>query len=57
MNSVFSKGVDDEVAHDFALEFYRRAFGSDGKPEAVGTILRDLRQKYDGGAEGSKVHT
>jgi CHAT domain-containing protein len=49
--------VDDEVAHDFALEFYRRAFGIGGKPEPVGTILRDLRQQYDGGEEGSKVHT
>jgi len=42
--------VNDEVAHDIALEFYRRAFGdAQASPEPVGTILADLRQRASNG--------
>lgn len=34
--------VEDNLAHDFALEFYRRAF----TPTPVAEILRDLRARY-----------
>jgi hypothetical protein len=34
--------VEDSLAHDFALEFYRRAF----TPTPVAEILRDLRARY-----------
>jgi hypothetical protein len=40
--------IDDTVAHDVALEFWRRALpapGSSQKPEPVAAILRDLRAK------------
>jgi hypothetical protein len=41
--------VDDGVAHDIALEFYRRAFGSaDTPPEQIGSILADLRLRASG---------
>jgi CHAT domain-containing protein len=39
--------VNDAVAHDVALEFWRRALPPAGaKAEPVATILRDLRAKY-----------
>jgi CHAT domain-containing protein len=38
--------VDDRVAKDVALEFWRRAMPASGKPEPVAAILRDLRAKY-----------
>ena len=39
--------VDDSVAHDIAIEFWRRALPVDGKkPESVGAILRDVRSRY-----------
>lgn len=40
--------VDDTVAHDIALEFWRRALTSPGTSgEPIAAILRDLRAKYD----------
>jgi CHAT domain-containing protein len=43
--------VDDKVAHEIALEFWRRALpAGGGKPEPVGEILRDLRGKYSAAA-------
>jgi hypothetical protein len=40
--------VDDTVARDIALEFWRRALTSPGTSgEPVAAILRDLRAKYD----------
>ncbi|HEY9145227.1 MAG TPA: CHAT domain-containing protein, partial [Thiobacillus sp.] len=39
--------VDDEMACQLALEFWKRALPlGGGKAEAVGAILRDLRAKY-----------
>jgi hypothetical protein len=39
--------VDDAVAHDIALEFWRRALPAPpAQPEPVAAILRDLRAKY-----------
>lgn len=39
--------VDDEVAHQVALEFWQRALPTGSEPpEPVGAILRDLRGKY-----------
>lgn len=48
--------VDDTVAHDLALDFYRRAFGVGGAPEAVGSILNDARRRY-GQPPDPVVHT
>jgi hypothetical protein len=48
--------VDDAVAHDLALDFYRRAFGLGGAPEAVGSILHDVRRRY-GRPSDPVVHT
>jgi hypothetical protein len=43
--------VDDKVAHDIALEFWKRALPpGGGKAQPVGEILRDLRSKYSGAA-------
>jgi len=41
--------VDDKVAAQVALEFWRRALPKDGKSEPVASILRDLRAKYAAG--------
>jgi Ternary complex associated domain 7/CHAT domain len=39
--------VDDDVAHDIAIEFWRRAMPSSTAPgEPIGAILRDVRAKY-----------
>ena len=39
--------VDDAVAREVALDFWRRALPPDGSdPEPVGAILRDLRARY-----------
>lgn len=39
--------VDDTVAHEIALEFWKRALPATGKAgEPIGAILRDLRAKY-----------
>jgi len=41
--------VDDAVAHDIALEFWRRALpDSPGGGETIGSILRDVRAGYQG---------
>ncbi|MEO5624644.1 MAG: TCAD7 domain-containing protein [Dokdonella sp.] len=50
--------VDDDVAHDIALEFWRRALPpAPAHGEAIGTILRDLRAKYVPGAKPAPVAT
>ena len=39
--------VDDQVAHDVALEFWKRALPANHVPgEAVGSVLRELRGNY-----------
>src|SRR5258706_1219479 len=39
--------VDDQLAHDIALDFWKRALPADGSVgEPVGEILRDMRAKY-----------
>jgi hypothetical protein len=38
--------VNDQVAASFALDFYREALSSPGRP--VAEVLRDLRAKYAG---------
>jgi hypothetical protein len=44
--------VNDHVARDMALEFWRRAVPTDGSnPEPVGEILRDLRARYAPGSD------
>jgi hypothetical protein len=51
--------IDDTVAHDIALEFWKRALPSspatEGKP--VGEVLRDLRAKYMPSAASAPVST
>lgn len=50
--------VDDTVARQFALDFWRRALPVDGSPaEPVGDILRDLRAKYSDAAGQTPAHT
>jgi CHAT domain-containing protein len=51
--------VDDAVARDVALEFWRRALPTTagGAPEPVGAILRDLRSKYDPNGTPAPVAT
>lgn len=40
--------VDDAIARDIAVEFYERVFGTAGSlPETVGSVLRDLRRRFD----------
>ena len=55
--------VDDDVAHDIAIEFWRRALptasaasGAPAEGEPVGAILRDLRARY-AGADGTPIST
>lgn len=38
--------VDDDVAHEFALDFYEQVYGSLA-PVTVGEVLRDLRSRFD----------
>jgi hypothetical protein len=39
--------VDDGLAHDIALEFYKRVFGNEGTPpEPIASVLRDLRRRF-----------
>lgn len=39
--------IDDKLAHEVAIEFWRRALPTGGSdPEPVGAILQDLRAKY-----------
>lgn len=39
--------VDDGIAHDIALEFYDRAFGTNGNPpQTVASALRELRRSF-----------
>jgi hypothetical protein len=51
--------IDDDVAHQVALEFWQRALpAAPGKPEPVAAVLRDLRAKYASAAttaDGSKA--
>ena len=50
--------VDDDVAHDIALEFWSRALPpAPASGEPVGAILRDLRAKYVPGATPAPVST
>jgi len=50
--------VDDVVAAQIALEFWRRALPVDGaEGEPVAAILRDLRAKYSGGTTNIPVPT
>jgi hypothetical protein len=50
--------VDDAVAREVALEFWRRAMPSEGrKPEPVAAILRDLRAKYMSSETATPVPT
>jgi CHAT domain-containing protein len=39
--------VDDSVARDVAIEFWRRALAPGGAEEPVAAVLRDIRSKYD----------
>jgi hypothetical protein len=52
--------VDDDIAHDIAIEFWRRALppasAAQTEGEPVGAILRDLRAKYAGTA-GTPIPT
>ena len=50
--------VDDTIAHDFAVAFWKRALPTEAntQPEEVGEILRDLRGHFDATAE-IPVHT
>jgi hypothetical protein len=50
--------VDDVIAAEVALEFWRRAlpaYGKEGEP--VAAILRDLRAKYSGGGTNNPIPT
>ncbi len=38
--------VDDQVAHDVALEFWKQALPAKGRGRPVGEILQDLRSRY-----------
>lgn len=50
--------VDDQVAHDIALEFWKRALpAAPGPGEPVADILRDLRARYDGDATPAPIAT
>jgi hypothetical protein len=50
--------VDDAVAHDIALEFWRRALPPPpARGEPIGAILRDLRALYVPGATPAPVAT
>lgn len=43
--------VDDGVAREIAVQFYERAFGGPGgAPDAVASILRDIRGKFSAAA-------
>jgi uncharacterized protein associated with vWA-MoxR-VMAP ternary system/CHAT domain-containing protein len=50
--------VDDDVAHDIALEFWSRALPpAPASGEPIGAILRDLRAKYVPGATPAPIAT
>lgn len=50
--------IDDDVAHDVALEFWRRALPpAPAKGEPVGEILRDLRSRFMATADALPVPT
>ena len=50
--------VDDAVAHQIALEFWRRALPTDQRaPEPVAEILRDLRARYHADASQPPIAT
>lgn len=50
--------IDDDVARDIALEFWRRALPpAPAKGEAVGVILRDLRSRFMASAGASPTPT
>jgi len=50
--------VDDSVASEIAVEFWRRALPLNGEPaEPVGVILRDMRARYLAGGEVIPVST
>ncbi|RZL08220.1 MAG: CHAT domain-containing protein, partial [Rubrivivax sp.] len=50
--------VDDQVAHDVALEFWRRALPpAPARGEPIGAILRDLRTRYAPEAKPAPVAT
>ena len=47
--------VNDQIAKGIALDFYRRAFGSDGTPpKAVAEVLADMRSQYASEADPKK---
>lgn len=48
--------VDDGLAHDIAIEFYERVFGSEARrPEPVASVLRDLRRRFAPDTEKSSA--
>jgi hypothetical protein len=50
--------VDDDVAHDVAIEFWKRALPSNGaQGEPVGAILRQLRERYAAAASPTATTT
>jgi hypothetical protein len=50
--------IDDQVAHDIALEFWKRALPpAPAKGEPIGRILRDLRARYVPDAEPAPIAT
>lgn len=50
--------VDDDIAHDIALEFWQRALPPPpARGEAVGAILRDLRARYVPGTQPAPAAT
>jgi hypothetical protein len=47
--------VNDQIAKGIALDFYRRTFGSDGKPaKPVAEVLADMRSQYASEADPKK---
>ncbi len=47
--------VNDQIAKSIALDFYRRAFGSDGTPpKPVAEVLADMRSQYASEADPKK---
>lgn len=47
--------VNDLIAKGIALDFYRRAFGTDGSaPRAVADVLSDMRSQYSSEADPKK---
>lgn len=50
--------VNDRIAHDIALEFWKRALPADGSEgESIGDILRDMRARYSPQGSAAPVPT